>query len=513
MVEQSAFDVVIVGGGPGGYPAAIRAAQYGLRVALIEKERVGGVCLNWGCIPTKAMLRSADVLETMQHAADFGVLADNVRLDYPAVLKRKDTIVKGLTDGVGQLLKANGVTVYTGHARFTAATVLDVVGVGKSPLGAGGPLYNAPSDGVGQPTARLAAKQVIIATGSTPAQLPIPGSDLPGVINSDGAFMLPEVPKRIVIVGGGPVGTEWATLFSAFGSEVTLVELLPSLLPVEDEDMGRTLARSFHKRGIKVLTGSTVSKIDEGGTKKSPALRVTITDKDGKNEQTVDADNVLIGVSRRPNTIDLNLEATGVQTDKRGFINVDDQMRTNVPNVFSIGDVVGKILLAHVATHQGLVAAGVIAGHDERMDYKAVPAATFTHPEVASVGLTEQKAKDAGHDVVTGKFPFAALGRAQTYGNTDGLIKIVADKKYGEILGVHIIGPSASDLIPEGVLALQLEATLEDIANTIHAHPTFGEGSMEAAMVALGLPVHIGPSRRAATSAARPAEPAAAAAR
>ena len=296
---------------------------------------------------------------------------------------------------------------------------------------------------------------MIIATGSTPAQLPIPGADLPGVINSDGAFMLKEVPKRIVIIGGGAVGTEWATMFSAFGSEVTLVELLPTLLPLEDEDMGRALGRSFQKRGIKILTSSTVAKIEEGGNKKSQSLKVTITDKDGKNEQTVEADNVLIGVSRRPNTLDLNLEKTGVQTDKRGYITVDDQMRTNVQNVFAVGDVVGKIQLAHVATHQGLITAGVIAGHDERMDYKAVPAATFTHPEVASVGLTEQKAKEAGHDVVTGKFPFVALGRAQTYGNTDGLIKIVADKKYGEILGVHIIGPSASDLIPEAVLALQ----------------------------------------------------------
>jgi len=505
MAEQSAFDVVIVGGGPGGYPAAIRAAQYGFRVALVEKERAGGVCLNWGCIPTKAMLRTADVLETMQHSADFGVLADNVRLDYPAVLKRKDTIVKGLTDGVGQLLRANGVTVYSGHARFTSANAIDVVGVGKSPLGAGGPLYNAPSDHVGQPTARVAGKNVIIATGSTPAQLPIPGVELPGVINSDGAFLLKEVPRRIVIVGGGAVGTEWATLFSAFGSEVTLVELLPNLLPFEDEDMGRTLARSFQKRGIKILTSSTVAKIEEGSEKRAKTLRVTITDKDGKNEQTSEVENVLIGVSRRPNTIDMNLEVTGVQTDKRGYITVDDRMRTNVKNVFAIGDVVGKVLLAHVATHQGLVTAGVIAGHDEKMDYKAVPAATFTHPEVASVGLTEQKAREAGHDVVVGKFPFAALGRAQTYGNTDGLIKIVADKKYGEVLGVHIIGPSASDLIPEGVLALQLEATLEDIANTIHAHPTLGEGSMEAAMVALGLPVHVGPSRRAAAPTPQPA--------
>ena len=512
MAEQSAFDVVIVGGGPGGYPAAIRAAQYGLRVALVEKERAGGVCLNWGCIPTKAMLRSADVLETMQHSADFGILADNVRLDYPAVLKRKDTIVKGLTDGVGQLLKANGVSVYQGHARFTNANALDVVGVGKSPLGSGGPLYNAPADGVGQPTARLAGKHLIIATGSTPAQLPIPGVDLPGVINSDGAFLLKEVPKRIVIVGGGAVGTEWATMFSAFGSEVTLVELLPNLLPLEDEDMGRTLSRSFQKRGIKVLTSSTVAKIEEGSEKRARTLRVTITDKDGKNEQTVDADNVLIGVSRRPNTLDLNLDKTGVHTDERGYITVDDRMRTNVNNVFAIGDVVGKVQLAHVATHQGLVTAAVIAGHDEKMDYKAVPAATFTHPEVASVGLSEQKARDAGHDVVVGKFPFAALGRAQTYGNTDGLMKIVADKKYGEILGVHVIGPSASDLIPEGVLAIQLEATLEDIANTIHAHPTLGEASMEASMVALGLPVHVGPPRRAA-SAAGQRQPAAAAAR
>jgi dihydrolipoamide dehydrogenase len=503
MAEQNAFDVVIVGGGPGGYPAAIRAAQYGLRVALIEKERVGGVCLNWGCIPTKAMLRSAEVLETMQHSADFGVLADNVRLDYPAVLKRKDTVVKSLTDGVGQLLKANGVTVFNGHARFTAANSVDVVGIGQSPLGAGGPLYNAPANASGQPTARVSGKNMIVATGSTPAQLPIPGVELPGVIDSDGAFLLKEVPKRIVIVGGGAVGTEWATMFSAYGSEVVLVELLPNLLPLEDEDMGRTLARSFQKRGIKVMTNSTVARIAEGSGKGSP-LKVTITDKDGKNEQTVDADNVLIGVSRRPNTLDLNLEVTGVQTDKRGYITVDDQLRTNVQGVYALGDVVGRVLLAHVATHQGLVTAGVIAGHDEKMDYKAVPAATFTHPEVASVGLTEAKARDAGHDVVVGKFPFVALGRAQTYGNTDGLVKIVADRKYGEVLGVHIIGPSASDLIPEGVLALQLEATLEDVANTIHAHPTLGEGTMEAAMVALGLPVHVGPPRRAAAPSSQP---------
>jgi len=497
MAEQSSFDVAIVGGGPGGYPAAMRAAQFGLRVALIEKERPGGVCLNWGCIPTKAMLRSAEVLETIQHASDFGIKVDNVQLDYAAVLKRKDAITKGLTDGVAQLLKANGVTVINGHARLTGKTSLEVIGVGAAPLGSGGPLYNAPSDASGQPKAQVDARNVIIATGSMPAQLPIPGVDLPGVINSDGAFLLKQVPKQIVIVGGGAVGTEWATMFAAFGSEVTLVELLPNLLPLEDEDMGKALARSFQKRGIKVLTSSTVAKIEQGPKNR---LKVALTDKDGNNPQTVEADNVLIGVSRRPNTIDLNLDKAGVEVDKRGYITVDDQLHTNVPNVFAIGDVVGKIQLAHVATHQGLVAAGAIAGHAEKMDYKAVPAATFTHPEVASVGLSEARAREAGHDVVIGRFPFAALGRAQTYGSTEGLIKVVADKKYGEILGVHIVGPSASDLIPEGVLALTLEATLEDIANTIHAHPTLGEGTMESSMVALGLPVHVGPSRRTASA-------------
>jgi dihydrolipoamide dehydrogenase len=273
--------------------------------------------------------------------------------------------------------------------------------------------------------------------------------------------------------------------------------------------MGRTLARSFQRRGIKVLTSSTVAKIQEA----AEGLEVTITDKDGKNEQTVDVDNVLIGVSRRPNTLELNLDRTGVETDRRGYIVVDDRLQTSVETVFAIGDVVGKVLLAHVASHQGLVAAAVFAGHDERIDYKAVPAATFTHPEVASVGLTEARAREAGHDVVVGKFPFAALGRAQTYGSTDGLMKIVADRKYGELLGMHIVGPSASDLIPEGVLALQLEATLDDVANTIHAHPTLGEGSMEAAMVALGLPVHVGPPGRAASSGTASQQPAAAAAR
>src|SRR5918994_7967251 len=503
QAERQEFDLVVVGGGPGGYPAAIRAAQLGLKTALVEKERPGGVCLNRGCIPTKAMLRSAEVLETARHGAEYGVLADNVRLDYAAVLARKERVVKSLTDGVAGLLAASGVTVTLGHARLTGLGAVEVVGVGEAPLGPGGPRYNAPPAADGAPVATVEGRNLLLATGSPPALVPIPGIDLPGVVTSDGAFLLEEVPRRIVIIGASAVGAEWATMFQAFGSEVTMVELLPRLLPAEDEDIGKALARSFAKRGIKVETGRTVSEITQvaggkggKGGKRATALQVTVTDPDGQHPTQVQTDVVLVGVGRRPNTEGLDLERAGVATSARGWVEVDDRLRTNVPGVHAIGDVTGKVLLAHPASQQGLVAAAVLAGHDERMDYRVVPAASFTHPEVASVGLTEARAAEAGHDLVVGRFPFTALGRAQTYGSTEGLVKVVADAKYGEVLGVHIIGPSASDLIPEGVLAMQLEATLTDIADTIHAHPTLGEGTMEAAMVALGLPVHTPPARR-----------------
>jgi dihydrolipoamide dehydrogenase len=497
---------VVVGGGPGGYPAAIRAAQLGLRTALVEKERPGGVCLNWGCIPTKAMLRSAEVLETARHGAEYGVLADNVRLDYAAVLARKDRVVKSLTDGVAGLLAASGVTVTIGHARLTGPGAVEVVGVGEAPLGPGGPRYNAPPASDGAPVATLEGRNLLLATGSTPALLPVPGIDLPGVVTSDGAFLLEEVPRRIVIVGASAVGAEWATMFQAFGSEVTMVELLPRLLPAEDEDIGKALARSFAKRGIKVETGRTVTGIAPAGDQ-APPLRVTVADPDGGNQRQVEADVVLVGVGRRPNTAGLDLERAGVATDPRGWVEVDDRLRTSVPGVHAVGDLTGRLLLAHVASHQGLVAAGVMAGHDERMDYRAVPAATFTHPEVASVGLTEAAARDAGHDVAVGRFPFSALGRAQTFGGAEGLVKVVAERGGGQVLGVHVIGPGASDLIPEGVLAMQLEATLADIAGTIHAHPTLGEGTMEAALVALGLPVHLPPSRSPSVAARKRSRP------
>ncbi|WP_396917446.1 dihydrolipoyl dehydrogenase [Mycolicibacterium sp.] len=475
------FDLLVIGGGPGGYVAAIRAAQHGLSVGLVEKERPGGVCLNWGCIPTKAMLRSAEVLQTVRDAAEYGIRADNVGFDYAAVRRRMTEVVTGLTDGVAGLLKANGVTVIEGHARFTGPTTVEICDV---PAG-DGPRYAAtPAEAVDRATAR----DVIIATGSTPIPLPIPGADLPGVITSDGAFGLTEVPGRIVIVGGSAVGAEWASLFAAFGSAVTVVEMRDTLVPAEDADLGAALGRSFKQRGITVLTGSTVSAIAQ-----TEALRVTV---EGPKPQEIDADIVLFGVGRRPNTAELGIDATGVHTDARGFIEVDEQLHTNVDHVYAIGDVTGKALLAHVASHQGLTAADVLAGHDKRIDYGVVPAATFTHPEIASVGLTEAQARAAGHDPVTAKFPFAALGRARTFGDTEGFVKIVAGRKYGEVLGVHIIGPAASDLVTEGALAITLEATLDELADTIHAHPTLGEIGMEAALAALGLPVHITPPKR-----------------
>ncbi len=481
------FDLLIVGGGPGGYVAAIRAAQRGLQVGLVEKERPGGVCLNWGCIPTKAMLRSAEVLETVNAAADFGIHADNIRFDFAAVRERKNGIVKELTDGVAGLLKANGVTVIEGHARFTGPTSVEVFEPGPSQVFAGGPRYAAAPSATAIRT--VTATDVVIATGSTPALLPVPGADLPGVITSDGAFGVTEVPGRLVVVGGSAVGAEWASLFAAFGSAVTIVEMQDRLVPAEDKKIGAALGNSFTKRGITVLTGTTVTSIAQTGD----ALVVNVG---GTATRGIEADVVLIGVGRRPNTADLDLDYAGIDTDARGFIPVDDRMRTTVEHVYAIGDVTGKALLAHVASHQGLTAADVIAGHDTRIDYDVIPAATFTHPEIASVGMTEDAARAGGHEVITAKFPFAALGRAKALGDTEGFLEIVAGARHREVLGVHIIGPSASDLITEGALAITLEATLDELADTIHAHPTLGEIGMEAALTGLGLPVHTAPPRK-----------------
>jgi dihydrolipoamide dehydrogenase len=459
-------DVCVIGGGPGGYVAAIRAAQLGLKTAVIERDNLGGVCVARGCIPTKAMLRSAELFMTAKHSADFGIVVENPRVDFGGVLTFRDKVVKQNVDGIGMLMKSWGIEQLSGTGRLAERGRVTVSGEAESTVN---------------------AKHVIVATGSVPSTLPVPGADGTGVIDSDGAFGLTEIPESILVIGGGAVGSEWADIFNAFGSQVTLVEMLPTLLPLEDEDMGKLLQRIFTRRGIAVQTDAKLEEISDGENGKKVG---TITTNDGKQER-ISADCVLVGVGRKPNTESLGLDALGIGTDRRGFIQVDEYLRTNAPNVYSIGDVTGKSLLAHVASHQGIAAVENIAGHEKPIDYKVVPACTYTHPEVASVGLTEKKARDAGYDVKIGTFPFAASGRARTFGDTEGMVKIVAESKYGEVLGVHIMGAVASDLIPEAALGIQLEATLEDFMHTIHAHPTFAEAVMEAAWSASGGAIHL----------------------
>jgi dihydrolipoamide dehydrogenase len=485
-------DLIIVGGGPGGYVAALRAAELGLRTVLVEKELPGGVCLNWGCIPTKSMLRSAEVLELVRRAKEFGVVSSAPSLDYSSVLERKDRIVRGLTDGVSQLLRVAGVEVITGHAQMTGPGTMEVFAASESPLGDRGPRYFSPpltDDRDATLIAELRAEHVILATGSVPSTLPVDGADDPRVVTSDGAFLLKEVPKRVVVVGGSAVGVEWATMMSAFGAEVTIVELAERLVPAEDEEVSRILQRSLVHRGIVVRTSTTVAGFVTGPGKD---LGVHLVSVEGESIECVPTDVAILGVGRQPNTSGLGLDRLGIEVDRRGFVVVDDQLRTTVPRHYAIGDVTGKAMLAHVASHQGLVAVAAIAGDRKAtMSCRSIPAVTFCEPEIASVGMTEAAALADGHELVVGRFPFAASGRAQSYGATEGMVKVVADRKFGEILGVHIIGPGAAELIPEGVLAIELEATLDSLSSAIHAHPTLAEATMEAAMVALELPIHV----------------------
>jgi dihydrolipoamide dehydrogenase len=463
---MDSVDVCIIGAGPGGYVAAIRAAQLGLKTALVERDELGGVCLNRGCIPTKALLRTAELLTAFQHAADWGIHAENVRLDYPAAARRRDTVVRTLRQGVGGLLKSQGVQVLTGHGRLAGPGRVEVSANGSSQT--------------------VEARNVVVATGSKPAIPPIPGANSQElVITSDEALELKELPRSIVVIGGGAVGAEWADIFHAFGCETTIVEMMPTLLPLEDEEVGKQLARLFTKRGITVLTGARVLAIEAG----EGGAVVRYTGADGK-EATVSGERVLMGVGRAPLTDDVGLAEAGVRLD-RGWVPVDDALRTNAPGIYAIGDITRHQLLAHVASHQGVVAVEHMAGRTRRINYDQVPACTFTHPEVASVGLTEARAREAGHQVQVGRFPLAALGRAQTYGETEGFVKIVADERYGEILGVHILGAAASDMIAEATMAIHLEATVEELIDTIHAHPTWPEATAEAAMATHGMALHI----------------------
>jgi dihydrolipoamide dehydrogenase len=469
------YDVVVIGAGTGGYVAAIRASQLGLKVAVVEKQKaLGGTCLIWGCIPTKALLEHAHALKVAQNAKEWGLAGFDpaaVGVDMPAVQARKDKIVSGLTGGIEMLFKKNKIDWIKGTARLTGKLGVEVT------------LH----DGTKQQIA--AKKELILATGSQPRSVPGIDVDRKRIIFSDEAIHLAEIPKSIAIMGSGAVGVEFASIFKSFGSEVTIIELLPRLVPLEDETVSAELEKQFKRRGIKVHTGTKVTSAKAG------AKGVDIEMAAGEKTQKLTVDTLLVATGRGPVTEGLGAEALGLKMDK-GYIVVDPMFRTNVPGISAIGDVITMggphLQLAHVSSMEGVLLAERIAGHETRpIDYDQAPKCTYCEPEIGSVGLSEAQAKAKGYDVRVGSFPFKALGRARMAGETDGFVKIVADKKYDEVLGVHIIGPRATELIAEAVLALRLECTVEELIKTIHAHPTMSEAVGEAAHAAHGAAIHI----------------------
>jgi dihydrolipoamide dehydrogenase len=459
-----ATDLIVIGGGPGGYVAALRAAQLGARVTLVEAEHVGGVCLNEGCIPTKALLWSAEVYRLVAEAERYGVRAGSPQIDWPAMQARKAEVVGKLVGGVRMLLERAGVELVEGRARFTGAQSLTVASAG------------------GERT--LSAPHVVVATGSSPMPLPIPGADLPGVLDSTGALALEALPASLLIVGGGAVGIEFATLFATLGSKVTLVEMLPRLAPLADADVGEALRTALLLQGARVHVNTRIAAIEAG----QEGLRARLQGPQG--ETSVEAEKVLLAAGRRACVEGLGLEVAGVRYDRQG-IQVDERMATSIPHIYAVGDAVGGTMLAHVAMHQGVVAAENALGQEARMRYNAVPSCIFSRPEAASVGLTEEAAREQGYDVRVGRFPFNGNGKAIAQGEIEGFVKVVAEARYGALLGLHIVGPHASDLVLEGALGLTLETTLDELAATIHPHPTLGEALAEASLAALGRALHL----------------------
>jgi dihydrolipoamide dehydrogenase len=457
------FDVVTVGTGPGGYVAAIRAAQLGLSVATVEDDRPGGVCLNWGCIPTKALLRNAEVVHLFEKAETFGVTVQGMKADYAAAVQRSRGVADRMAKGVEFLFRKNKITLVPGTGSLTSKTTVEVKG----------------KDGA--VTALEAGRAVILATGSEPKSLPGVTIDEKTVISSNGAVRNEAKPASIVVIGAGAVGVEFADVYRAYGVEVTLLEALPRIVPVEDEEVSTQLARSLSRRGITIKTGVKVGAVKPGGAG-------VIVETDGGR---LEAAQVLMAVGRGARTKGIGLEALGVAME-RGFVKVSPTMETSVKGVYAIGDMAGAPLLAHKAMAEGVVAAEAIAGKSPRpVDYGNVPSCTYCRPQVASIGLTEAKAKEGGREVAVGKFPFTANGKAVALGDTEGFVKIVADGKTGEILGVHIIGPEATEIIHEFAVGRTLEATLEEMMHTIHAHPTLSEAALEATLAALGHAIHI----------------------
>ncbi|HJQ97982.1 MAG TPA: dihydrolipoyl dehydrogenase [Candidatus Polarisedimenticolaceae bacterium] len=464
--QDTTFDLTVIGSGPGGYVCAIRAAQLGLKTACIEMQaQPGGTCLLVGCIPTKALLHAAEVLETSRHAGAFGVVVAPGTIDVPAMQKYKDKIVGANVKGVEYLFKKNKVTLIRGRG-----TLL------------GGGKVQVEADGGKQV---ISSKTVVLATGSVIRGLPGVEFDGTQVINSDHALSLPKIPASMIVLGAGAVGVEFASIYASFGTKVTVVELLPRLIPIEDASLGAELEKAFKKRGLAVHTGTKVEKVVKG----KDGVTVTAS-KDGKPVE-LSAEVLLIAIGRRPLTENMGLETAGVATD-RGFVEVDGMMRTSAPGVYAIGDIVKTQALAHVASHEGIVAAEHAAGdHPHAINYDRIPSCTYCDPEVASIGLTEEEAKKRGYEVKVGQFPFSASGKAKILDDTRGFIRIVTEAKYDEILGIHIIGPHATELISEGTAALNLEATAASLFEAVHAHPTLSEAMGEAALAVHGRAIHI----------------------
>ncbi|WP_333870227.1 dihydrolipoyl dehydrogenase [Desulforamulus putei] len=457
------YKVVIIGGGPGGYVAAIRAAQMGARVALVEKDEVGGTCLNWGCIPTKALVAGAETLHKIRRAEEFGIRVGEVSIDYARLVERKDTVVNKLVSGVHYLLKKNKVEFIRGTAKLA--------GPGK--------VVVSLQDGG---TAELAAENIILATGTRPALIDAFGYDGERVITSNEALSLKEIPDALLIIGGGVVGCEFACIFAEMGCRVTIAEAMPSILPLIERDASRQMQTLLKRKGINIKTKVKIEKVEKSGDKVTAIL---------EGGDTIEADKILISIGRVMNTSGLGLEEAGVRLGQRGEVLVDEHLATGVPGIYAIGDITGKIQLAHVASAQALVAVDNIMGQPRQMNYDVVPNCIFTMPEVAGVGLTTQQCEEKGIKPRVGKFPFMASGKAAAMGETDGFVKILADPATDKVLGVHIVGPHATDLIAEAALAMELGATVEQMTQVIHAHPTLAESILEAAEAVHGRAIHI----------------------
>ncbi|MBS1743890.1 MAG: dihydrolipoyl dehydrogenase [Bacteroidetes bacterium] len=456
-----AYDVIVLGSGPGGYPAAIRASQLGKKVAIVERESLGGICLNWGCIPTKALLKSASVFEYAKHAADYGINVSAPTANFDGVIKRSRGVADKMSKGVQFLMKKNKIDVIMGNGKLVAANKLEVTA----------------ADGTKQV---LEAKHIIIATGGRARQLPSMPIDGKKIIGYREAMVLPKQPKSMIICGSGAIGSEFAYFYNSIGTKVTIVEFLPRIVPVEDEDISKELERQFKKQGMTIMTNSEVTKVDTSGE----GVKATI--KSASGEVVLEADILLSAVGVVANIENIGLEQLGVKTDK-GKIIVDANQQTNIPGIYAIGDCTPGQALAHVAAKEGINASEHLAGHKiTPMDYNNIPGCTYCTPEIASVGYTEKAAKDAGYEVKVGKFPFMASGKASAAGATDGFVKVIFDAKYGEFLGCHMIGMNVTEMIAEAVVARKLETTAHEILNAVHPHPTMSEAMKEATAVAYG---------------------------